>query len=153
MDKPHQPPMDSFCPELFLRDANSAWLAHKGDLRYGQFLSGRLKETYPSIIIPEEADCFYDGVKMSAFMGFIYSCSTKQRLAFYSPSAAEECGTKVYKTPDGGEVEVTCVMEGLEDNGSYMWPDRVPVIVTSYLRDGRCRVERFILNVTPNKLA
>ncbi len=79
-----QPPMDSFCPELFLRDANS----------------------------------------------------TKQRLAFYSPSAAEKCGTKIYKTPDGGEVEVTCVMVGLEDTGSYMWPDRVPVIVTSYLRDG-----------------
>ena len=137
MDKPHQPPMDSFCPELFLKDAYSAWLAHKGGLRYGQFLSGQLKDENPSIIIPVEVDCFYDDTKLSEFLSFIYSCSTKQRLAFYSPSAAEQCGTKIYKTPDGGEVEVTCVMVGIEDTGSYKWPDKVPVIVVSYLRDGR----------------
>jgi hypothetical protein len=70
-------------------------------------------------------------------MGFIYSCSTKRRLAFFSLSAAEQFGTKIYKTPDGGEVEVTYLMGGLEDTGSYMWPDKVPFIVTSYLRDGR----------------
>ena len=140
--------MDSFCPELFLKDTNSAWLAHKGNQRYGQFLSGRLKDENPSIIIPGEADCFYDGAKLPEFLMFIYSCSTKQRLAFYSPSAAKEWGTLIYKTPDGGEVEVTGVMEGLEDNGSYKWPDKVPVIVTSYLRDGR--LPRLL---TPEQLA
>jgi hypothetical protein len=126
--------MDS---ELFMRDANSAYLTHKENLRYGQFLINYLKEKYPSIIIPEEADCFYDDKKLPEFLRFIYSCSTKQRLAFYSPSAAEECGTLIYRTPDGGEVEVTGVTKGLEDFGIYVWPDRVPVIVTSYLRAGR----------------
>jgi hypothetical protein len=119
-----------------MSEANSAWLAHEGDLRYGRFLIGHFKETY-QFIIPAEADCFYDDTKLSEFLSFIYSCSTKQRLAFYSHSAAEQCGTKIYKTPDGGEVEVTCVMKGIEDTGSYKWPDKVPVIVVSYLRDGR----------------
>ena len=62
---------------------------------------------------------------------------TKPRLAFYSPTAAEKFGTTIYKTPDGGEVEVTGVEPSLEDTGTYMWPDKVPVVVTSYLRRGR----------------
>ena len=62
---------------------------------------------------------------------------TKPRLAFYSPTAAKECGTCFYRTPDGGEVEVTGVEESLEDSETYMWPDKIPVVVTSYLREGR----------------
>ncbi len=134
--KPLQPLME-FCLELFMSEANSVWLSNKGNQKYGQFLISRLEEKYPFIIIPAEADCFYDNTKLSEFLRFIYTCSTKQRLAFYSPSAAERFGTKIYKTPDGSAVEVTGVMEGLEDTGSYKWPDKVPVIVTSYLRDGR----------------
>ena len=62
---------------------------------------------------------------------------TKPCLAFYSQSHAEKTGTFIYQTPDGGEVEVTGVEESLEDSGTYMWSDKVPVVVTSYLRDGR----------------
>ena len=61
---------------------------------------------------------------------------TTPRLAFYSPTAAEKFGTYIYQTPDGGEVDVVGVEESLEDSGTYMWPDKVPVVVTSYLRKG-----------------
>jgi hypothetical protein len=66
--------MDSFCPVLFMSDAISAYLTHKENLRYGQFLINQLKEKYPSIIIPKEADCFHDNNKVSEFLKFIYSC-------------------------------------------------------------------------------
>jgi hypothetical protein len=62
---------------------------------------------------------------------------TNPRLAFYSPTAAKQLGTSFYRTPDGGEVEVTGVESSLEDSGTYMWPDKVPVVVTSYLMKGR----------------
>jgi hypothetical protein len=63
-----------FCPDLFMCDANSAFLTHKDDQRYGQFLVNELTRLHPYIIIPEEADCFHDNNKVPNFLRFIYSC-------------------------------------------------------------------------------
>ena len=62
-----------FCPDLFMSNANSAFFTLKDDQRYGQFLVNQLTRLHPSIIIPEEADCFYDNNKVSEFLRFIYS--------------------------------------------------------------------------------
>lgn len=66
--------MNNFFPDLFMSNANSAFLTHSENLRYGQFLVNELTRQYPFIIIPEEADCFYDNNKVPEFLRFIYSC-------------------------------------------------------------------------------
>ena len=63
-----------FRPDLFMSVANSAYFTHKDDQRYGQFLVNELTRLHPSIIFPEEADCFHDNNKVKEFLRFIYSC-------------------------------------------------------------------------------
>lgn len=65
---------DSFCPDLFMSNANSAFLTHSENLRYGQFLVNELSKKHPFITLPEDADCFYDNNKVPEFLRFIYSC-------------------------------------------------------------------------------
>lgn len=67
-------PNFTFCPDLFMSNANSAFLTHKDDQRYGQFLVNELTKKHPFIALPEEADCFYDNNKVPEFLRFIYSC-------------------------------------------------------------------------------
>lgn len=64
-----------FCPDLFMSDANSAYIYSEGQ-RYGQFLMNFLKESFPEIIVPENADCFYDDKKVKEFLHFVYSAPT-----------------------------------------------------------------------------
>jgi hypothetical protein len=66
--------MMKFCYDSFFSDANALFIAHLGYQRYGQFLVNQLNEKYPFIIIPEEADCFYDNNKVPEFLRFIHSC-------------------------------------------------------------------------------
>jgi len=59
----------------FMHYANSAFLLHSENLRYGQFLMNYLTENYPDIVVPDESDCFYDNNKVTNFLGFISSYS------------------------------------------------------------------------------
>ncbi len=67
----------TFCPDLFMSDANSAYLYSDGSERYGQFLINYLKKRFPDIEVPEYADCFYDNNKVKEFLSFIYSYQTQ----------------------------------------------------------------------------
>jgi hypothetical protein len=61
-----------FYPDLFIRDANAAFMYSDGQQRYGQFLINQFSKKYPEIVIPQEADCFYDDKKVRDFLHFIY---------------------------------------------------------------------------------
>lgn len=62
-----------FDPDLFISKANAAFMYSEGQQRYGQFLINRFSQKYPEIVIPQEADCFYDDKKVGDFIHFIYS--------------------------------------------------------------------------------
>jgi hypothetical protein len=56
---------------------------------------------------------------------------------WYSQEAAERFGSCFYSTPDGDEVEVTCVF-ATSDTADYRWSDKVNVgPVVAWLREGR----------------
>jgi hypothetical protein len=63
-------------PYEFMNRANSDFLAHKENQRYGQFLMNQLQIQHPEIIVPEEVDCFYDNDKVPSFLNFLYRCAT-----------------------------------------------------------------------------
>jgi len=60
------------------------------------------------------------------------------RYAYFSAEAAKKCGSSIYLSHDGSEVEVTYVGEGLIDCGIHKWPDRKSVgPVVEWLRRGQ----------------
>ena len=61
-----------FYPDLFISDANKAFTRSGGQQRYGQFLINQFLTEHPEIVIPQEADCFYDDKKVGDFLRFIY---------------------------------------------------------------------------------
>jgi hypothetical protein len=46
-----------------MHEMNRAFIADPHNQRYGQFMMNYLKVHYPDIVVPEEADCFYDNSK------------------------------------------------------------------------------------------
>ena len=64
--------MSPFNPDLFIHKANAEFKCSNGQ-RYGQFLMNYLAQNYPNIMVPEEADCFYDDKKVKDFLHYIYS--------------------------------------------------------------------------------
>jgi hypothetical protein len=62
----------------------------------------------------------------------------RKRYGFVShKSIAAGCGSSIYATPDGREVEVTCVDRDPNGWEGYKWDDVQPVgEVTRWLRDG-----------------
>ena len=57
---------------------------------------------------------------------------------FYSEQAAELCGTIIYLSEGGGEVEVTCIDNNQDIPSYYKWDDVKRVgVVTKYVRQGR----------------
>lgn len=65
--------MTKFDGDKFMIDANAAYFYSDGSQRYGQFLMNYLTKHHPEIVVPESADCFYDGNKVKDFLKFIYS--------------------------------------------------------------------------------
>ena len=61
-----------FDPDLFIHKANAAFMYSDGQ-RYGQFLVNYLTQNHPNIMVPEEADCFFDDKKVKDFLCYIYS--------------------------------------------------------------------------------
>jgi hypothetical protein len=59
----------------FMHNANRAYLDLdvEDQQRYGQFLMNYLQEHHPDIVVPEEADCFYNNNKVPNFFQFIHS--------------------------------------------------------------------------------
>jgi hypothetical protein len=57
--------------DYFMHRANGAYLLHSENLRYGQFLMNYLIENHPDVVVPDEADCFYDNNKVPNFLRFI----------------------------------------------------------------------------------
>jgi hypothetical protein len=60
---------------VFIQEANQAFMKHEGNLRYGQFLYNFLWDKHPQIYnkITEELDCFYDDKKVPEFLRFLSS--------------------------------------------------------------------------------
>lgn len=58
-----------------MHNANCVWLGLDvyDEQRYGQFLMNYFQEHYPDIVVPEEADCFYNNNKVPNFLQFIHS--------------------------------------------------------------------------------
>jgi hypothetical protein len=63
-----------FDADQFMSEANSAYLTSSGQ-RYGQFLVNQLATKQPEIQLPDVADCFYDDMKVPAFLDHIYTLS------------------------------------------------------------------------------
>jgi hypothetical protein len=60
----------------FMHYANTRFLTHSENLRYGQYLMNELTNQYPEVSIPEEYDCFYDNGKVPMFLRYIFSLNT-----------------------------------------------------------------------------
>jgi hypothetical protein len=60
----------------------------------------------------------------------------KAQYGWYSAEAAKSCGTVIYRTVDGSELEVTTVTDGPKHNSK--WEDiKLAGMVVKYLRQGR----------------
>lgn len=69
-----------FDPDLFISKANAAFMYSEGQQRYGQFLVNQFLTEHPEIVIPQEADCFYDDKNVRGFLHFIYNEAAWQLL-------------------------------------------------------------------------
>ena len=64
---------------------------------------------------------------------------TNRHWGFFSQEASSRCGTEVYRTLDGREVEVTAACNDPEGS-NYHWDDKVMVgEVTEWVRPGKPR--------------
>lgn len=63
--------VEQFDYDKFYSEANSSFITQSEHLRYGQYLMNQLSEKFPEIVVPEEADCYYDNQKVPAFLNFI----------------------------------------------------------------------------------
>ena len=55
----------------FMHYANTGFIAHSGDLRYGQYLMNELSKRHPEVIVPDRYDCYYDNEKVVNFLRYI----------------------------------------------------------------------------------
>lgn len=67
----------TFCPNMFIYEANSAYYYSDNKQRYGQFLINYLNQRFPNIEVPDSANCFYDNKKVEEFLEFIYNYQTQ----------------------------------------------------------------------------
>jgi len=65
--------MSNFNYDEFMHKANSEYLVHEGNQRYGQFLMNYLHDKHPDIYdkVPKELDPFYDCSKCGQFLVFL----------------------------------------------------------------------------------
>lgn len=69
--------MKYFDYDDFMHNANSKFLVHEGEQRYGQFLMNYLYEKHPEIYnqVPENIDPFYSNEKCGEFLKFLANLS------------------------------------------------------------------------------
>jgi hypothetical protein len=65
--------MKNFNLSEFVAQATIDYYKDNLSLRFGQHLYNQFCENYPDVVIPDEADCFYDCKKVGDFIAFIGS--------------------------------------------------------------------------------
>jgi len=69
--------MKHFDYDEFMHKANTQFLLHEGDQRYGQFLMNYLRDNHSEIYhqVPEDIDPFYNNDKCGEFLKFLANLS------------------------------------------------------------------------------
>ena len=72
---PNLTEMPEFDFNLFIHQANVSYfnLDFNDSQRYGQFLMNYISQNHPDIVVPENANCFYDNGKVPRFLRFLHS--------------------------------------------------------------------------------
>jgi hypothetical protein len=62
--------------DQFLHQANQSYVHTQHQQTYGQFLINELNQKYPEINVPDDADCFYDNLKVPNLLVYLHSVDT-----------------------------------------------------------------------------
>jgi hypothetical protein len=65
--------MKNFNLSEFVAKATIDYYKDNLSQRYGQYLYNQFRKSYPDVVIPDEADCFYDCKKVGDFINLIGS--------------------------------------------------------------------------------
>lgn len=65
--------MKNFDPSQFVAQATTGYTIDNQGQRYGQYLYNQFRQNYPDVLVPDEADCFYNCNKVVEFFIFLSS--------------------------------------------------------------------------------